>query len=122
MSTSPLTGCTARASPSIPKLTRSQASCTIAGMTRAAGITAALQDFALGIADPLDRVRALLQVRDTFGAQVEELARTAVDEGRAAGLTWDDIGSAFGVTRQAAQQRWGAGASDHSRRTAQPAN
>lgn len=60
------------------------------------------------VPDPLARVRALLAARDAFSGEAEALARAAVHEARAAGLTWEDIGRAFGVTRQAAQVRWGA--------------
>lgn len=38
--------------------------------------------------------------------QVEALQRQAVADARAAGLPWAVIGEAFGVSRQAAQQRF----------------
>ncbi len=44
-------------------------------------------------------------------AEVERLAATVVqalvDVGREGGHTWEQVGRAFGVTRQAAQQRFG---------------
>ena len=37
-----------------------------------------------------------------------ELEEAVVADGRAAGLTWTQIGSQFGMTKQAAQQRFKA--------------
>lgn len=46
-------------------------------------------------------------------SRIEHAARKAVqllvDDARDAGATWADIGEYFGVTRQAAQQRYGYG-------------
>lgn len=38
---------------------------------------------------------------------VEQTIRESVQGLRDAGFSWADIGSAVGITRQAAQQRWG---------------
>ena len=39
--------------------------------------------------------------------RAEQLLFEAVDNARQAGCTWQEIGELFGVSRQAAQQRWG---------------
>jgi len=51
------------------------------------------------------RVRIAVRARDLADAQL----RVQVVEARAAGVTWDAIGAALGVTRQAATQRYGKG-------------
>lgn len=38
---------------------------------------------------------------------VDDLERQAVDEMRAVGVSWAAIGAALGITRQAAEKRWG---------------
>jgi hypothetical protein len=43
----------------------------------------------------------------TLAADVDDAARHAVTGLRATGYSWADIGARLGVTRQAAQQRWG---------------
>lgn len=53
--------------------------------------------------DPLGLVRSAHEVRD--GA--EELLAAAVQQARAAGRTWQEIGEVLGVSRQAAFQRYG---------------
>jgi len=42
-----------------------------------------------------------------LGTEVEDAIRAAVTGLREHGYSWADIGSRLGVTRQAAQQRWG---------------
>ena len=39
--------------------------------------------------------------------QLEALQRQAVIDARAAGMSWTEVGEVLGVTRQAAQQRFG---------------
>lgn len=53
--------------------------------------------------DPIAAVRAAHQVRDG----VEALMAAAVDQAREAGRTWQEIGQALGVSRQAAFQKYG---------------
>ena len=55
-------------------------------------------------ADPLARVEALRRVR----VVLDEAYDGAVASARVQGATWQAIGSAAGMTRQAAQGRWGA--------------
>lgn len=51
----------------------------------------------------------LRQVSDTkvIRSMVEDAAAEAVRNARMAGATWDEIGKALGISRQAAQQRFG---------------
>lgn len=52
---------------------------------------------------PLDTLASLELIRD----QVDLFERITVREARANGSSWAEIGAALGVTRQAAQQRFG---------------
>jgi hypothetical protein len=52
--------------------------------------------------DP-DALRELV----ALGSDVDVAIRTGVAGLRAAGYSWADIGARLGITRQAAQQRWG---------------
>jgi len=52
--------------------------------------------------DQSDRLRAARAVRESAEALEQEL----VDEARAAGATWSQIGAAYGMSKQAAQQRF----------------
>lgn len=56
-----------------------------------------------GEEDPLEAVRAAREVQD----QADALMAAAVQQARAAGRTWQQIGEVLGVTRQAAFQRYG---------------
>jgi len=49
-----------------------------------------------------------LAVLAALAADVDAATATAVAGLRDAGYSWADIGSRLGMTRQAAQQRWGA--------------
>ena len=40
-------------------------------------------------------------------ARIEQAQRETVGAARRAGATWQQVGDAFGITRQAAQQRFG---------------
>lgn len=53
---------------------------------------------------PLQRLDTLAAVR----ALLEEYTERAVAQARTRGATWEDIGAYLGVTRQAAQQRYGS--------------
>ncbi|MGW0160064.1 DUF3887 domain-containing protein [Mycobacterium sp. NPDC003323] len=53
--------------------------------------------------DPLDLVRAADEIRD----EAEALMSAAVQQARAAGRTWQEVGDVLGVSRQAAFQRYG---------------
>lgn len=54
------------------------------------------------VPDPVDRLEAIRSVQETL----EQMAREAADEARAAGTTWKQIGAVYGVSKQAAQQRF----------------
>jgi hypothetical protein len=51
-------------------------------------------------------IDALTDMAD-LAAEIEVATGQAVAGLRAAGYSWADIGARFGITRQAAQQRWG---------------
>ncbi len=56
----------------------------------------------VGMAD-MEDLRQLVTLRDLL----DEITADAVDRLRWTGYSWADVGAAMGVTRQAAQQRWG---------------
>ncbi|MBV9950886.1 MAG: ATP-dependent Clp protease ATP-binding subunit [Acidimicrobiia bacterium] len=53
----------------------------------------------------LDRLRAASEVAREVGRLGEDLVTHFVDEARASGASWSDIGDVLGVTRQGAHQR-----------------
>lgn len=55
--------------------------------------------------EPLERLAAAARVRDTLDDLAEGVLDHFVQEARQAGCSWSQIGAAFGVTKQAAQQR-----------------
>jgi Clp amino terminal domain, pathogenicity island component len=55
--------------------------------------------------DPLQRLEAAALIRRQIESVADELLDHFVNEARAAGCTWAQVGDALGVTRQAAQQR-----------------
>ena len=65
---------------------------------RVAKALAALSD----VPDPMSRLAA---VRRALRG-LEELEQATVAEARAAGATWGQIGTIYGVSKQAAQQRF----------------
>ena len=85
------------------------------GMTAAAPsrrFTKALAAFG-DVADPLSRLEAVRVAREAL----EGLERETVAAARASGATWGEIGTLYGVSKQAAQQRFrrpGAAASPHA--------
>jgi len=52
--------------------------------------------------DGIDQLEAILALRHELDEQEDHAALTA----RGEGATWQEIGDALGITRQAAQQRW----------------
>jgi hypothetical protein len=54
------------------------------------------------IADPMSRLKSVRGAREA----VERLEQETVVQARAAGATWGEIGSLYGVSKQAAQQRF----------------
>ncbi|MBV8690212.1 MAG: ATP-dependent Clp protease ATP-binding subunit [Actinobacteria bacterium] len=56
--------------------------------------------------DPLGRLGAAVAMAADLDALGDNLVGHFVDEARAAGLPWSQIGTALGVTKQAAQQRF----------------
>jgi len=69
-------------------------------LTAPAGMSAALQD------DPQAYLRLVAAAR-TAALETSRLLREAVDGARHAGHSWDTVGRLLGVSRQAAQQRFG---------------
>lgn len=65
-----------------------------------AGLSAALQD------DPRAYLRLVAATR-TAAEETSRLLRESVDGARHAGQSWDTVGRVLGVSRQAAQQRFG---------------
>jgi hypothetical protein len=66
-------------------------------------ITAALG--ALNVADgPMSRLEAARRLREA----AEELEAVQVEAARKAGVTWNEIGACYGLTKQGAQQRFRA--------------
>jgi Clp amino terminal domain, pathogenicity island component len=55
--------------------------------------------------DPLDRLAAAARARDELDDLSDALLDRFVEQARAAGSSWSQIGSALGVSKQAAQQR-----------------
>jgi hypothetical protein len=61
------------------------------------------------LANPAEHEGPLVTLHDARWLQdsVDRAMLDLVDNARAAGATWKQIGEALGVTRQAAQMRWG---------------
>lgn len=55
---------------------------------------------------PLDNVTAAVELTAVLGAVGDRLVNRFVEEARHAGLSWSQIGTSLGVTKQAAQQRF----------------
>jgi len=55
--------------------------------------------------DPLDQLAAAARARDELDDLSDVLLGRFVEQARAAGASWSQIGGALGVTKQAAQQR-----------------
>ena len=55
--------------------------------------------------EPLDQLSAAMDVKAEVDVLTDTLIGHFVDRARQAGCSWSDIGSAMGVTKQAAQQR-----------------
>lgn len=55
--------------------------------------------------EPLDRLAAAMSVKADIDEVADALIGVFVDRARHAGCSWSEIGSAMGVTKQAAQQR-----------------
>jgi hypothetical protein len=70
---------------------------------RVGGMAYATMARRLDEGDPLGAVEALPAAQ----AGLDVLARQAVQQARDAGASWADIGRVLGVTKQAAQQRYG---------------
>jgi hypothetical protein len=59
-----------------------------------------------GDADPLERLTAAFTLAERVRGSADELVDHFVQAARAAGCSWAEIGSTFGVSKQAAQQRF----------------
>lgn len=56
---------------------------------------------------PTAEMRLLARLADELGNGLKQVAARYVDEARAGGATWNEIGRSFGVTAQSAHQRFG---------------
>jgi hypothetical protein len=56
--------------------------------------------------EPLDHLRAAVALAGRLGEAADHLIGHFVDEARAAGASWTEIGANLGVTKQAAQKRF----------------
>jgi hypothetical protein len=61
-----------------------------------------------GVTDPMARLDGVRWARELL----EALESATVRAARESGATWKDIGLVYGMTKQGAQQRFGAAASD----------
>ena len=61
---------------------------------------------------PLDRVGGAVELSGQLGETADALVGYFVDQARRSGATWAEIGGSMGVTKQAAQKRFVARASD----------
>jgi hypothetical protein len=73
------------------------------------GELAALVDAAAEDRLPATRLRAAVELSRTLSDLGDDLIGRYVGEARAAGLSWSEIGDVFGTSKQAVQQRYGAG-------------
>jgi hypothetical protein len=62
---------------------------------------------AVPVVTPVDRLVQRMTALAEARARLDVEVAAAVRQARAAGLTWEDFGQAFGISRQAAHQRWG---------------
>jgi Clp amino terminal domain, pathogenicity island component len=60
---------------------------------------------------PAARLRAAIELGGELTHAADALIERLVDEARAAGLSWTEIGQVFGTSKQAAQKRYGVTAS-----------
>jgi hypothetical protein len=60
-------------------------------------------------ADPAARLRGAIAAGRELSAAGDALVERFVEEARAAGLSWTQIGELFGTSKQAAQKRYGGG-------------
>ncbi len=61
---------------------------------------------ARGSAEPLDRLRSAVLLSEDLHELGDLMLDRVVGEARAAGCSWAEIGGAFGISKQAAQQRF----------------
>ncbi len=57
-------------------------------------------------ADPLEAMVRAVDRREVIGRELDRDLARAVYVARRYDVTWDDIGKRFGISRQAAHQRW----------------
>ncbi len=57
-------------------------------------------------ADPLEAMVRAVDRREVIGRELDRDLARAVYLARRYDVTWDDIGKRFGISRQAAHQRW----------------
>ena len=59
--------------------------------------------------DPIERLKTSRRIREA----AEELEAEAIEDARQSGATWREIGIYYGLTKQGAQQRFGAASPRH---------
>ncbi|BCJ53426.1 hypothetical protein Asp14428_49010 [Actinoplanes sp. NBRC 14428] len=61
--------------------------------------------------DSLERLAVAVHVSGELRASAHELVRQFVEQARASGASWTDIGLTLGISKQAAQKRFSPGTS-----------
>jgi len=84
-----------------------------------------LSDLADGVrrhspGEPLDRIEAALVVSEELTSSADQLIGHFVAEARAAGCSWTEIGQRFGVSKQAARQRFAQREACHGKASPDP--
>jgi hypothetical protein len=79
---------------------------------RGVSVERLVEDVERGASEPLARLGAAVSTADELRVLGDDLVRRFVDDARAAGASWSQIGGVLGVSKQAAQQRFPAAAAN----------
>jgi ribosomal protein S20 len=91
------------------KLTRQQRKRVVENDEYAAFLRRVIRAYSRRVAvGDIEAITGMARLAD----DIDEAIRDAITGLRAFGYSWADIGTRLGVTRQAAQQRWGAKSDD----------